>query len=64
MSEHDLVTKRHIGFDEAEEIAQRLINSHFRQEPCARAGVPARPDYDDDLLMMAFIRQQRTSIEG
>lgn len=38
-----------ISHDQAREAAQRLINSHFREEPCARIGIPARPGYDDDL---------------
>jgi hypothetical protein len=53
-----LTTSRQIDHKEAREIAQRLINSHFNQEPCARVGIPARVDYDDDLLMMAYIDQQ------
>ncbi len=55
------LTKRIISHDEAREIAQRLINSHFRNEPGARAGIPARPDYDDDLLIIAYIRQQQAA---
>lgn len=51
-------TTREIGHDEAREVARRLINSHFRQEPHARIGIPARPDYDDDLLILAYIKQQ------
>jgi hypothetical protein len=56
---HDILTKRPISHDEAREIAQRLINSHFRNEPHARASIPAKPDYDDDLLISAYIEQQR-----
>lgn len=56
MSEH--YTKRTISHEEAKESARRLINSHFRREPCARVGIPARPDYDDDLLIMAYICQR------
>jgi hypothetical protein len=52
-------TKRIIGHDEAREIASRLINSHFHKEPHARVGIPARPDYDDDLLISTYIKQQR-----
>ena len=54
-----LYTDRLIDHDEAQEIAQRFINSHFRREPCARVGIPARPDYDDDLLILAYIKQSR-----
>lgn len=53
-----IYTTRKIDHDEAREIAQRLINSHFRKEPHARVGIPARPDYDDDLLIYAYINQQ------
>lgn len=52
-------TKRIIGHDEAREIASRLINSHFHKEPHARVGIPARPDYDDDLLISTYILQQK-----
>lgn len=50
---------RKISHDEAAEIAQRFINSHFRQEPHARISIPVRMDYDDDLLITAYIEQQR-----
>lgn len=62
MAEESIYTKRTITHDEAVEIAHRLINSHFNKEPCARASIPARPDYDDDLLILAFIEQQRRSL--
>lgn len=52
-------TTRTISHDEAGEIAKRLINSHFRLEPHARVSIPARPDYDDDLLILAYIEQQK-----
>lgn len=55
----DIHTKRKISHDEADEIVRRLINSHFHKEPYARVGIPARPDYDDDLLICAYIEQQR-----
>lgn len=54
----EILTKRPISHVEAREVAQRLINSHFRNEPHARIGIPRRPDYDDDLLIMAYIRQR------
>lgn len=53
-----IYTKRNISHDEAEEIARRLINSHFHQEPHGRFSIPARPEYDDDLLIYAYIKQQ------
>jgi hypothetical protein len=42
--------------ERAQESALRLINSHFNQKPRARASIPARPDYDDDLILMAYLR--------
>lgn len=56
-------TTRPISHEEAREVAGRLINSHFRQEPRARVGIPARPDYDDDLLILAYIKQQSARSE-
>lgn len=51
---------RKISHEEAREIARRLIASHFRRTDCetARVGIPARPDYDDDLLICSYIKQQ------
>ena len=57
-------TTREIPHAEAREIAQRLINSHFGQEPCARVGIPARPNYDDDLLIHAYIEQCEGAISS
>ena len=57
MTDHR-ITPRQISHMEAREIAQRLINSHFHKEPCARVSIPARPDYDDDLLILSYIKQQ------
>jgi hypothetical protein len=54
-----IITSRRITHNEAREIAQRLINSHFRTEPGARMTVPAEPDRDDDLLIIAYIEQNR-----
>lgn len=54
-----ILTDREISHAEAREIAQRLINSHFNNPgPHARTSIPARPDHDDDLLIMAYIEQQ------
>jgi hypothetical protein len=58
-TKQSIFTTRTISHDEAREVARRLINSHFRREPGARVGIPARPDYDDDLLICAYIEQQR-----
>lgn len=56
----DILTKRQISHDEAREAMQRLINSAFRNgQEHARFGIPARPDYDDDLVLSAYIKQQR-----
>jgi hypothetical protein len=59
-----ILTKRHVSHAEAREVMGRLVNSHFRQEPHARIGIPARPDYDDDLLMSAYIRQQELTVNA
>lgn len=57
----ELLTDRAISHDEAREIAQRLINSAFRNDSDqARFRIPADREHDDDLLMMAYIHQQRT----
>lgn len=48
-----------VTHEEARESARRLINSHFRQEPSARIGIPARPGYDDDLIITRYIEQQQ-----
>jgi hypothetical protein len=54
-----ILTKRLIGHDEAHEVAQRLINSHFGNSNPARMSIPAKPDEDDDLVICAYIEQQR-----
>ena len=59
--DHSVLTKRTISHDEARESAQRLINSHFGTEPQAIVSIPANPDGDDDLILMAYIAQQRQS---
>lgn len=60
-AETEVLTKRQISHAEAKESLRRLINSHFRQEPCARVSIPARPDYDDDLILTAYVDQQAAS---
>lgn len=37
--------------EEYRQSVRRLINSHFRREPGARISIPARPDYDDDIIV-------------
>lgn len=59
----DVLTKRPISHDEATDALRRLINSHFRNPDQARASIPARPDYDDDLVMGAYLKQVRERIE-
>lgn len=54
------MTSRQILHVEAREIASRLIASHFRNtdQQQARISIPANPDRDDDLLLLAYIHQQ------
>lgn len=59
---NDILTKRPISHDEAREALQRFVHSHFRDgREVARIGIPARPDYDDDLVLAAYIEQQRAA---
>lgn len=48
---------RVVTHERAREAAHRLVNSHFRQEPRARASIPANED-DDDLVITDYITQQ------
>jgi hypothetical protein len=49
-----------VSFDEARQIAQRFIDGHFNNAAeHARMSIPADPRRDDDLRLIAFIRQQR-----
>lgn len=61
----DILTTRPISHDEANAVAQRLVASHFGNTDTeqGRASIPARPDHDDDLLITAYIRQQRAKDE-
>lgn len=56
-----ILTTRPIGHDEAREIASRLIagafGSHDKKRP--HFSIPADKELDDDLLMCAYIEQQR-----
>lgn len=60
---HDILTKRPISHDEAREAMQRLVNSHFdnprETHEHGRMSIPANPDRDDDLVLSAYIEQQR-----
>jgi hypothetical protein len=60
-----VLTKRPIGHDEARTAAQRLSNSHFNNPVGvhARTSIPANPDRDDHLILMAYIEQQRTQAQ-
>jgi Sec-independent protein translocase protein TatA len=52
-------TTRQVTHEEARQIAKRFIDANFNnpgERP--RIGIPARPDYDDDLLLCAYIEQQ------
>jgi hypothetical protein len=52
-------TERTISHIEARASAARLINSHFRNpDENARVSIPADPERDDDLIIMAYIWQQ------
>jgi hypothetical protein len=49
---------RRITPEEAREIALRFINGHFGNAgDKPRVSIPARPDYDDDIRLLAFIDQ-------
>ena len=70
MTEHDealveraILTHRPISHDEARACAQRLINSFFHNENGATVRVPADKDNDDDLVLMAYIKQQNDRAE-
>lgn len=58
-----ILTQRPISHDEAREAMQRLVNSHFNNPrdkyEHARMSIPANPDRDDDLVLSAYIEQQR-----
>jgi len=53
------MTKREIGHDEALEALKRFENLFWKREPTPRVGIPARPDFDDDIVLHAYIEQQR-----
>jgi hypothetical protein len=62
MTMAELLTDRKISHEEARQIAQRLINSAFRNgKDEAHFEIPANKERDDDLLIMAYIHQQATS---
>lgn len=51
---------RPVSHKEACISAQRLINSHFRNEDRARIQIPASP-WDDDLMIVDYIEEQSES---
>lgn len=63
----ELDTKHWITDEEAREAVQRLVNSHFHQQPRARMTIPCRLEHDDDVVASSYIRQQaayREAIEA
>lgn len=59
-------TKALITHDQAMKAALRLINGAFRRDGLVlpadkrpRFSIPARPDYDDDIVLCDYIRQQK-----
>ena len=51
-----------VSHDEADQIAQRFIDYFFgNKAETPRVSIPARPDYDDDLRLTAYIEQQRSA---
>jgi hypothetical protein len=51
--------KRMISHDEADDALRRFENLFWKLEPGPRISIPARPDYDDDLILQRYIEQQR-----
>lgn len=55
-----------VSHSDAEAIARRFINGHFKnggRREGPRMSIPARPDQDDDLRLLAYIRQQTALAE-
>lgn len=62
MSERpEWMTARTVTHAEAHEAARRLINSRLQREDGARIAIPANPDRDDDLVLMAYIHQREAA---
>lgn len=61
VSDADEYVKEIISHDEAMEMISRMIHSHFNRTDAEhmRASIPANPKRDDDLRMIAYIKQQR-----
>lgn len=58
MAGQSILTKRRISHAEAQEAFKRFENLFWKRDPGPRVGIPARPDYDDDLILSAYFRQQ------
>jgi hypothetical protein len=59
MADTSILTKRKISHDEAREALRRFENHFWKKKADGpRIGIPARPDYDDDLVLLAYIDQQ------
>lgn len=60
LSDADEYVKDVISHDEAMEIVSRMVNSHFNRTNAEhmRTSIPANPKRDDDLRMIAYIKQQ------
>lgn len=62
MTPETLVKEARITHAQAKESLRRLINSHFHPRGSdverARVSIPARPDYDDDLILSTYVKQQ------
>lgn len=59
----DRLTQRPIPHAEAREAISRLVDGHFHtpDREHGRFGIPARPDYDDDLVLMAYVAQREAA---
>jgi hypothetical protein len=59
----DSLTKRTIPHEEARAAISRLVDGHFDNpgREHGRFGIPARPDYDDDLVLMAYVSQREAA---
>ena len=60
LADADEYVKDVISHNEAMEMVHRMIHSHFNRKDAEhmRASIPANPKRDDDLRMVAYIKQQ------
>lgn len=55
-----LLTARQISHDEADEALRRFENAFWRKDAEGpRVSIPANPERDDDMILHAYIQQQR-----